>query len=142
MDTGYEKEWLGDKLINEYHDIKKPYYTLVPIDKKWEDDLYLYKIYDKKTGNVSNHFKYQEFNEVVYCYLEDKLYNVINKKMDKLINMYEEEYIDNDEMKVLKEIVEGIISKETDDDFLKYSNELMELINFAIEKDTILGFLF
>ena len=47
-----------------------------------------------------------------------------------------------DEMKMLKEIVEGIISKETDHDFLKYTNELMELINFAIEKDTILGFLF
>ena len=82
------------------------------------------------------------FNEVVFTYIDSRLFGIIDTRMKKLIDMYEEEYFDVEEMQQLLDITDEIIKNNDDKEFLKYANEFRELVKYAVDNKCVLGCLF
>ena len=82
------------------------------------------------------------FNEVVFTYIDSRLFGIIDTRMKKLIDMYEQEYFDVEEMQQLLDITDEIIKNNDDKEFLKYANEFRELVKYAVDNKCVLGCLF
>ena len=141
MDKGNEKVLVNGKLINKYMDLKHTYDIVVPKSPEFNDSLYENDIFDKE-GNINDNYLKMTFNEVVFAYMDDRLFRIINLKMNKIIEMYEEEYVDPDEVPDLLKLVEETIMGNDDEEFLKYANEFFKLVQYAYKNNTMVGFLF
>lgn len=125
---------------DHYMDLMHNYYIVVPISKQYEEDLYEYKIFED--GEIRSCFIKMVFDEKKYNYIEKRLFDFINAKFGLYICMYEEEYIEYEQLKDVKELTENLIKNSGEEEFLQFANEFLKLINFAITHEVPVGLLF
>lgn len=126
----------------KYLDLNKWYCVVVPKDEKAFDEMCDYNVWDNKKGDVRNGFFYMKFHEDGYYLLEEYLFNFINVECDLLINMYEEEWIEGENLPKVLEITERMINNSDDEEFLKLANEFRNLVEKAIQCQTCMGCFF
>ena len=116
------------------------YRILVPVNDEATELLYKGEIYIN--GEISNDMIGLIFYEDTFYYMESKLFDFINVECDTLINMYEEEILDADQLDKAINIIEVIISNTDDKTLLQFAQMLLELLNLAKRNRTIVGFCF
>lgn len=126
----------------EYLDMDKWYYILVPVNDEANDAISDYAFYDKDADKVKDGFLYMRFHEDKYCLMEEYLFNFIDAECDLLINMYEEEFADQEVLPSILEITERMINSSDNEEFIKLANEFKGLVEKAIEFNTCIGFFF
>ena len=126
----------------EYLDMDKWYYILVPVNDEANDAISDYAFYDKDADKVKEGFLYMRFHEDKYCLMEEYLFNFIDAECDLLINMYEEEFADQEVLPSILEITERMINSSDNEEFIKLANEFKGLVEKAIEFNTCIGFFF
>jgi len=126
--------------INEYLDLNHEYRILVPRDKDSEELLYRGEIYSMQDSSSS--FSVMTFHEDVYGYLEDRLFDIINLKLDILINMYEEEIIEPEQVEEAILITQKKLSENSEERFSNLATEFLNLLMEAKRNNTIVGFYF
>ena len=129
-------------VYKEYLDLDKWYYILVPINEEANDALSNYDFYDREADKVKDGFLYMRFHEDKYCLLEEYLFNFIDAECDLLINMYEEEFADQEVLPSILEITERMIDSSDNEEFIKLANEFKGLVEMAIQFNTCIGFFF
>lgn len=127
--------------FNEYVDPNHKYYILAPLNEEGIEQLNQYNFYDKN-GGINNNFIAMEFDEETFLFMESRLFDFLNVKMDLLINMYEEEIIENDQLPIARGIIIELQQNSDNTRFMEFSNELLRLIDVAIDKKTKVGFYF
>ena len=127
---------------NKYLDMDKWYYILVPITDEANEALSDYSFYDKEADRIKDGFLYMQFHEDNYCLMEEYLFNFIDAECDLLINMYEEEFADQEVLPSILEITERMIDSSDNDKFIKLANEFKGLVEKAIYYNTCIGFFF
>lgn len=126
----------------EYLDMNKWYYILVPVNGEANNALSDYAFYDKDADKVKDGFLYMRFHEDKYCLMEEYLFNFIDAECDLLINMYEEEFADQEVLPSILEITDRMINSSDNEEFIKLASEFKELVEKAIEFNTCIGFFF
>lgn len=126
--------------IKEYLDLEKDYFILVPLNEEGLNELYSYDIY--KDDYVSNNIKAMIFHEDTFCYMESRLFDFINVECNLLINIYEEEIAETDQLMKILDITDLLIKNSDDEKFLEFANEFRLMITTAIEKNSCIGFYF
>lgn len=126
----------------EYLDMDKWYYILVPINDEANNSLSDYDFYDKEADKVKEGFLYMQFHEDKYCLLEEYLFNFIDAECDLLINMYEEEFAEQETLPTILGITERMIDSSDNEDFIELANEFKGLVEKAIQFNTCIGFFF
>ena len=121
-------------------DPEKDYLIIVPLNQIGEDELYRNEIF--KDAYISNNLQYMVFHEDQYNYMEPRLFDIINIELGTMINMYEEEIVENDQLEALIDIVDLLISNSDDERFLQFANDFKSLLNVAKKHHTIVGFCF
>lgn len=132
------KEFLDSE--REFLDLEHKYMILVPLNEDGLEELYQYNIY--KDGKISENMKAMSFYEDTYSYMEDRLFDFINLVCGSLINMYEEEVIENNQLEKVLDITNKLIHNNDDEHFVEFAKEFKSLIELAIEKKTVVGFYF
>ena len=127
---------------HEYLDMDKWYYILVPVNDEASDILSDYAFYDKESDRVKDGFLYMKFHEDKYCLMEDYLFNFIDAECDLMINMYEEEFADQEHLPSILEITERMIDSSDNEEFIELANEFKGLVQKAIDFNTCIGFFF
>jgi len=126
----------------EYLDMDKWYYILVPVNAEANDALSDYAFYDKEADKVKDGFLYMKFHEDKYCLMEEYLFNFIDAECDLLINMYEEEFAEQEVLPSILEITDRMIGSSDNEEFIKLANEFKSLVEKAIQFNTCIGFFF
>lgn len=126
----------------EYLDMDKWYYILVPVNDEANDALSDYAFYDKNADKVKDGFLYMRFHEDKYCLMEEYLFNFIDAECNLLINMYEEEFANQEVLPSILEITERMINSSDNEEFIKLASEFKGLVEKAIESNTCIGFFF
>jgi len=126
----------------EYLDMDKWYYILVPVNNEASDALSDYDFYDRTADRVKDGFLYMRFHEDKYCLMEEYLFNFIDAECNLLINMYEEEFADQEVLPSVLEITERMIASSDNNEFIKLADEFKELVKKAIQFNTCIGFFF
>jgi hypothetical protein len=127
---------------HEYLDMNKWYYILVPVNDEASDILSDYAFYDKELDRVKDGFLYMQFHEDKYCLMEEYLFNFIDAECDLMINMYEEEFADQEHLPSILEITERMIDSSDNEEFIELANEFKGLVQKAIDFNTCIGFFF
>lgn len=127
---------VADECIDPIH----KYRILVSINEKATDLLYRGEIYID--GEISPDLICLSFGEDTFYYMETRLFDFINVECGTLINMYEEEILDADELDKAIAIVEVLIRNSDDQQFKQFSGILLQLLQDAKEYGTIVGFYF
>lgn len=128
----HEKE----KCIN----LSKEYKIIVPLDAAAADQLYEYDIY--QNGEIRNGMVGLVFYEDTFYYMEKRLLDFINVECGLLINMYEEEVLENDQLDKGIQVVELVMNNSDDSVLLDFAQKLLELLRLAKKQGTIVGFYF
>ena len=128
----HEKE----KCIN----LSKEYKIIVPLDAAAADQLYEYDIY--QNGEIRNGMVGLVFYEHTFYYMEKRLLDFINVECGLLINMYEEEVLENDQLDKGIQVVELVMNNSDDSVLLDFAQKLLELLRLAKKQGTIVGFYF
>lgn len=131
-----KKALYKDECIDPTHE----YRILVPVNDEAAELLYQGEIYIN--GEISNDMTGLIFFEDTFYYMESKLFDFINVECGTLINMYEEEILDTDQLDKAINIIEVIISNNDDKTLLQFAQMLLELLNSAKKYRTIVGFCF
>lgn len=126
--------------LNKYVDINKEYYILVPHNAEADERMLNYEF--RKDDKIADDFSYMVFHEDTFLYMEKRLFDFINVELDILINMYEEEYIENDKLEKVREIISTIVKNTDDQKLVEFANQFQGLIDIAIEKNTEIGLFF
>ncbi|MCR5629642.1 hypothetical protein [Eubacterium sp.] len=126
----------------EYLDLSHWYRILVPKTKEAENDLYDNNFFDENNDCIKEEFDYMEFHEDTFCFLESRLFDFINVELDIIINMYEDEIINNDQLSKAYEITKRMILNSDDEKFIKLAEEFQSLIEKAQEYGTVVGLYF
>lgn len=130
-----------DLNLKEYVDESHKYYILVPLNENGEEQLYNYDFYDDK-GGVNSNFKFMMFNEETFLYMEKRLLDFINVECDVLINMYEEEILEHEQLPKARQTIEKVLRNTDDKRLIEFACELEDLIDFAVENKKEVGFYF
>ena len=124
----------------------KDYYILVPLTQEAIDDLYRYDIYkencDKREDLIRDSFKAMIFDEETYHFLDNNLFTFINAECDVMIDIYEEETVENDQLGSVLELTNSLLESSNDERFIKLATEFKSLVELAIKKKTVVGFYF
>lgn len=121
--------------INEH-----AYVILVPLSEESQERMDQYDIYDN--GEVAECFKSMVFGLETEEYMEIRLFDLINAKLDILINIYEEEIIENKDVETVLEITKRLVETSDDKRFIEFATEFMDLLETAIANRTDVGFYF
>ncbi len=113
---------------------------LVPLSEEAQERMDQYDIYDD--GEVADCFKSMVFGQETEEYMEVRLFDLINAKLDILINIYEEEVIENKDVKSILELTQRLIDASDDKKFVEFATEFTELLKTAIANKTDVGFYF
>lgn len=127
--------------FKEPYDETHIYYIIVPINEEGREQLYQYN-FRTSSGEVNSNFKAMVFNEETFLYAENRLLDIINIKCNKLINMYEEEVIEPNQLPTVKSIIENVLSVNEDEKLTQFAKELLELVIFALDNNKEIGFYF
>lgn len=128
--------FVEDECIDPTHE----YRILVPINEKAAELLYRGEIYED--GEVSGDMLGLSFGEDTFYYMESRLFDFINVECGTLINMYEEEILDTDQVDQAIAIVNILVKNSDDLQFKQFAEKLLKLMNIAKEHETIVGFYF
>ena len=128
--------------IREYLDLTHWYRVLVPKTKEAENKLYDDDYFDESNDCIKDEFDYMEFHEDTFCFLENRLFDFINVELGILINMYEDEIIDNNQLDKVLEVTNRMIINSDDSKFIELASEFQELVKKAKEYDTVVGLYF
>jgi hypothetical protein len=123
----------------KYLDLNKWYCVLVPKNDNALNDMAGYDFWDEDKGDVRDDFFYMKFHEDTYLLMEDYLFNFIDDECHLLINMYEEEWIDGENLPKALEITNRMINNCDNEEFIKLATEFRGLIEKAIEYKTCVG---
>lgn len=121
-------------------DPEKDYLIIVPTNNEGVDELYRNDIF--KDNYISKNMQYMIFHEDVYNYMENRLFDIINMKMDTLINMYEEEIIENEKLNQLLSVIDMLIRNSDDQKALSFMGNFRNLVQIAIDHKSVVGFCF
>jgi hypothetical protein len=124
----------------DYLDLDNKYRILVPLNDKATECLYGYDIYEN--GEIRSDIVGIEFHEDTFYYMENRLFDFINVECDLLINMYEEEVLENNQLDKAMNITQIIIDNTDDEALLDFAHKLLRLMNLAKESGTVVGFYF
>ena len=126
----------------KYLDLNKWYCVVVPKDQEAYDLMCDYKVWDDEKQDVRDCYYFMKFHEDLYLLMEEYLFNFIDDECDLLINMYEEEWIEGDNLPKALEITDRMINNSDNEEFLKLAKEFRELVKKAIELNTCVGCFF
>lgn len=121
--------------INEH-----AYVILVPLSEEAQERMDQYDIYDN--GEVAECFKSMVFGLETEEYMEVRLFDLINAKLDILINIYEEEIIENKDVETVLEVTKRLVETSDDKRFIEFATEFMDLLETAIANRADVGFYF
>jgi hypothetical protein len=113
---------------------------LVPLSEEAQERMDQYDIYDN--GEVAECFKSMVFGLETEEYMEIRLFDLINAKLDILINIYEEEIIENKDVETVLELTKRLVETSDDKRFIEFATEFMDLLETAISNRTDVGFYF
>ena len=116
------------------------YVILVPLSEEAQERMDQYDIYDN--GEVAECFKSMVFGLETEEYMEIRLFDLINAKLDILINIYEEEIIQNKDVETVLELTKRLVETSDDKRFIEFATEFMDLLETAIANRTDVGFYF
>ena len=131
---------MGKNVFTEYLDIYHEYRVLVPLSEEAEERLYRGKIYDD--GEISECFVKMVFNEEIFVYLEDRLFDILNVKFNLLINMYEEEILEREYITDAISITKKLINESDEEKFKLLATDFLNLLVIAEDNKRIVGFYF
>ena len=123
----------------KYLDLNKWYCVLVPKDKNAENDMADYNFWDESKNDVRDDFFYMKFHEDTFLLMEKYLFNFIDAECNLLINMYEEEWIEGDNLAKTIEITDRMINNCDNDKFVELAKEFRTLVEKAIQYGTCVG---
>lgn len=121
--------------INEH-----AYVILVPLSEEAQERMDQYDIYDD--GEVAECFKSMIFGIETEEYMEVRLFDLINAKLDILINIYEEEIIENRNVEIVLDLTKRLVEASDDKRFIEFATEFMDILETAITCKTDVGFYF
>lgn len=121
--------------INEH-----AYVILVPLSEAAQERMNQYDIYDD--GEVADCFKTMIFGLETEEYMEVRLFDLINAKLDILINIYEEEIIANKDVESILELTKRLVETSDDKKFIEFATEFIDILETAIACNTDVGFYF
>ncbi len=125
-----------------YVDLNHDYRILVALDDEAANKLWGCQLYDEEDGGINRQMICLSFHEDTFYYMEDHFFLFLNAKLDLYINMYEEEYIDTDQLDEAISIMENIIDNTDDRAVIDFGQKLLEMLKIAKERGTIMGFCF
>ena len=125
----------------QYINLQHEYKVIAPKTAEAMERLYLNDIYDE-SGQIDSCFESMTFFEDSYYPLEMILFDPINIKCDSLINMYEEEVVEYEDLDKVREVVDGLRGKTIDSNIQELVSRFIELLDCATENETGLGFYF
>ena len=125
----------------DYLDLNHRYYIVIALRKELEDHLYDCSFTDDK-GDILEGYEGMWFDEKAFLLMEKYLFNFINAECDLLINMYEEEYIDLDQLSKAEEITKCMINNSDNREFIKLANKFLSIVKKAISLNTFVGLCF
>ena len=131
---------MGKNVFTEYLDIYHEYRVLVPLSEEAEERLYRGEIYDD--GEISECFVKMVFNEEIFVYLEDRLFDILNVKFNLLVNMYEEEILDREYITDAISITKKLINESDEEKFKLLATDFLNLLVIAEDNKRIVGFYF
>ncbi len=123
----------------KYLDLNKWYCIVVPKSENAYDEMSNYRIWDEEKGDVRDCYLFMKFHEDTFCLMEKYLFNFINTECGLLINMYEEEWIEEGNLKKTIEITDRMINNSDNDEFIELAIEFKKLVEKAIELNTCVG---
>jgi hypothetical protein len=126
----------------KYLDLNKWYCVVVPKNQDAYNEMCDYKVWDDEVGDVRDCYWFMKFHEDSYLLMEKYLFNFIDAECKLLINMYEEEWIEGENLTKTLEITERMINNCDDDEFVELAKEFRGLIVKAIENNTCVGCFF
>ncbi len=121
--------------INEHAHV-----ILVPLSEEAQERMDRYDIYDD--GEVAECFKSMVFGIETEEYMEVRLFDLINAKLDILINIYEEEVIENKNVELALDLTKRLVDSSDDKRFIEFATEFMDILETAIANKTDVGFYF
>ena len=132
------------KPVNKYGylDLSQDYRILVSLDEESTNKLWSCELYDEEDGGINRNMICLSFHEDTFYYMEDYIFNLLNVKLGLLINMYEEEYIDTEQLDQAISIMENILDNTDDKAVSDFSKRLLDMMKVAKEHSTIVGFCF
>ncbi len=126
----------------KYLDLNKWYCVVVPKDQTAYNEMCDYKVWDDEKGDVRDIYWFMKFHEDTYCFMEKYLFNFIDAECNLLINMYEEEWIENDNLTKTLEITDRMINNSDNEEFIELAKEFRDLVVKAIDNNTCVGCFF
>lgn len=131
---------MGKNVFTEYLDIYHEYRVIVPLSEEAEERLYRGEIYDD--GEISECFAKMVFNEEIFVYLENRLFDILNVKFNLLVNMYEEEILDREYITDAISITKKLINESYEEKFKLLATDFLNLLVIAEDNKRIVGFYF
>jgi len=129
------KEMKGQLANNEHQCV-----ILVPLSEDAQERMNQYDIYDD--GEVSECFKSMVFGIETEEYMEVRLFDPINAKINILINIYEEEIIENKNVETVLELTKIFVESSDDKRFIEFATDFMDILENAITYRTDVGLYF
>ncbi len=125
-----------------YLDLSQDYRILVSLDEESTNKLWSCELYDEEDGGINHNMICLSFHEDTFYYMEDYIFLVLNAKLGLNINMYEEEYIDTEQLNKAIKIMEEILNNTDDKAVIDFGQRLIDMMKIAKEHNTIMGFCF
>lgn len=119
---------------------EKRFFILAPLTEEANEKMYQYDIYGKQ--GIDDCFLYMEMTWAEEETLEHTLFNLINAKLNLIINIYEEEIIENKDLSDVIELTGRMISISGDEEFIRLATEFENLVKTAMRLGTDVGFYF
>ena len=126
----------------KYLDLNKWYCVVVPKDKDAYNEMCDYKVWDDDKGDVRDIYWFMKFHEDKFYLMEEYLFNFIDAECNLLINMYEEEWIEGENLQKTLEITDRMINNCDNEEFLILAKEFRQLVEKAVEANTCVGCFF
>lgn len=125
-----------------YLNLKNDYRILVSLDEESTSKLWSCELYDETDGEINHNMICLSFHEDTFYYMEDYIFLILNAKLGLYINMYEEEYIDTDQLDEAICIMGTILNNTDDKAVISFGQKLLDMIIVAKNHNTIVGFCF
>ncbi|WP_026834591.1 hypothetical protein [Eubacterium xylanophilum] len=139
---GKEERIVDGTRYVKYLDLTSWYCVVVPKNQNAYNEMCDYKVWDDEKGDVRDCYWFMKFHEDTYLLMEKYLFNFIDAECNLLINMYEEEWIEGENLQKTLEITDRMINNSDNEEFLELAKEFRNLVLRAIEVNTCVGCFF
>ena len=125
-----------------YVNLNNDYRILVSLDEESTNKLWGCELYDEDDGGINRQMICFSFHEDTFYYMEKVFFYVLNDRLGLFINMYEEEFINTDQLDEAISIVKNILNDNDDRAVTVFGQKLLEMMQTAKDHGTIMGFCF